>query len=652
VPNVSLDARTTAVENLPPGILLVEEYGALGVAISSALHKFAPLHGVAVAHSFAEAETAAATMRPELFVLDLDPPPSGEIEFFNKLKANYPEARVLVIAAGTSRELRAERGTAGAIQFIEKPFDLAEFGAAVQALLGPWAAPPSSGLRGTLRNLQVVDIVELKCLAGSTATVQIEATEDRSGEIHFQKGQICHAVTGTIVGLAALEEIVRWPDARVSEAELPTDSPRTIDAAWELVLLQVVRKLDQDSGRYPLGGDRLPRSSAAKTGKKILVVDDTEMLLIFVADVLGTADQNFQILKASSGAEGLRLAASERPDLLLLDYCLTDMTGDKVCRALLKNPVTARIPVLMMSGHLIELAKTTEEYENVVAGLPKPFLSGALINAVEKVLAAGPLPQTPRPKAIPSAAEPTSPPTSTPRAKSSAPPASHGDGAKTTSRAKPAPPEPAPVSLPTPPTPTRTVHATSAPSTGTIVRPTEMSVTIALKVVAMQFTSALRLETATLQPCDRIVAVKMGEQNELNGVPLESGFRLGKISLGDNGQIETMRLVPTRQPLQLPFPSQTFTVGASNFQRANADSKLQLAPSPEATMRVRLTAQFELLAVELSVGFEIAAILLKARPRPVRMRNDSEGAGRPFELLEVQLDSSTELQSLLVRAVD
>ncbi len=106
-----------------------------------------------MAHSLAEAETAAAAMRPELFVLDLDPPPSGEIEFFNKLKAQYPEARVLVIAAGTSRELRAERGTAGAIQFIEKPFDLAEFGAAVQALLGPWAAAALDDLRGTLRDL-------------------------------------------------------------------------------------------------------------------------------------------------------------------------------------------------------------------------------------------------------------------------------------------------------------------------------------------------------------------------------------------------------------------------------------------------------------------------------------------------------------------
>ena len=97
---------------------------------------------------------------------------------------------------------------------------------------------------------------------------------------------------------------------------------------------------------------------------------------------------------------------------MLLDYSLADMTGDKVCRALLENPATARIPVLMMSGHLSELAKTAEAYENVVAALPKPFLSGALICAVEKAIAAGPLPHHPGPTPNPMVAlsAPVSPP--------------------------------------------------------------------------------------------------------------------------------------------------------------------------------------------------------------------------------------------------
>ena len=93
-----------------------------------------------VAHSLAEAEDDRGGDATGVVLARPRSPPSGEIAFFSKLKAHYPEARVLVIAPGTSRELRTERGTAGAIQFLEKPFDLAEFGAAVQALLGPWGA--------------------------------------------------------------------------------------------------------------------------------------------------------------------------------------------------------------------------------------------------------------------------------------------------------------------------------------------------------------------------------------------------------------------------------------------------------------------------------------------------------------------------------
>ncbi len=175
--------------------------------------------------------------------------------------------------------------------------------------------------------------------------------------------------------------------------------------------------------------------------------------------------------------------------------------------------------------------------------------------------------------------------------------------------------------------------------------------TLALKIVAMQFTSSFEMETARMQPFDRIVSVKMGEKTELNGVPLESGFRLGRIDLGGDGQIEMLRLVPTRQPPQLPVPSSSFPVAMSRFGQSPADPKLQLAAPLEGAMRVRLTAHFELSSVELSVGFEVAALLLKAIRRPVLVRNDGETAGRPFRVADVELDASSELKSLLVRAI-
>jgi len=102
VPNVPLPPPITSFESLPRGILLVEEYNALAVAISSALRKFAPLHRVEVAHSFAEAETLAAQMRPELFVIDVDPPPFGEgtPAWVKALAVALAVGLIAVIAAG------------------------------------------------------------------------------------------------------------------------------------------------------------------------------------------------------------------------------------------------------------------------------------------------------------------------------------------------------------------------------------------------------------------------------------------------------------------------------------------------------------------------------------------------------------------------
>ena len=118
------------------GILLLEEYDALAAAIGSALKKFAPKHQSAIARSLAEGEKLTAQLNPELFVLDVDPPWPGLANFLDKISDMLPNSRVLVIGATIPTEITAERGQAGALQFIEKPFDLAAFGAAVQALLG------------------------------------------------------------------------------------------------------------------------------------------------------------------------------------------------------------------------------------------------------------------------------------------------------------------------------------------------------------------------------------------------------------------------------------------------------------------------------------------------------------------------------------
>ena len=80
------------------------------------------------------------------------------------------------------------------------------------------------------------------------------------------------------------------------------------------------------------------------------------------------------------------------PDLVLLDYSLPDLRGDQICERLLQNEATARIPVVMMSGHVPEMMATAERCPNVVATIAKPFMSEALIQLVQETLALGALP--------------------------------------------------------------------------------------------------------------------------------------------------------------------------------------------------------------------------------------------------------------------
>ena len=624
---------------------MVEEYGALAVAIASALHKFAPLHELRVARSLAEAEKLAAGLRPKLFVLDFDPPLNGELDFLLKLSAHYPEARALVIAVGTSAALRPEADTVGAIHFLEKPFELAEFGATVQALAGPCNSEGRTARREMLRDLSLIDVIQLKCLALSSAILGIKSGSQQ-GVLHFRKGQITHAAIDTKVGLTALEEIVGWPLGEITESELPALAPQTINANWPDLLLPIVHRLAEREKSRRLAAADPARGSVVQAAKKILVIDDTEMLLIFVADVLTGASASFRVFTAASGGEGLELARRELPDLILLDYSLGDMTGDKICRALLENEATSRIPVLMMSGHPTELARTAQNYSNVVAALPKPFLSGALVKVVERALVARPLPPISSQGPSTETASAAPPPVE----RQALSPNGHGPGGSASGakvEASPAPAAPQSAASEPPPQPLTSAPRSQPRShesgiTALFVRNTALRATFSFDVVALELTPWLQTASARLEPINSFAVVEM-----VDGIVFETGFRLGSIELRDDRRIAILRLIPTRELIPLPAMANSFAIG-----RLRVDPEthhLELRAAPQRSMRVQLTAPFVLTEMELSAAFEVAALRLQSSGNEVLVRNRADDPGTLFQLQTVELDEAGELRALRVR---
>jgi len=82
--------------------------------------------------------------------------------------------------------------------------------------------------------------------------------------------------------------------------------------------------------------------------KKILVIEDEATLQKALTEVLEQAD--YEVLSALDGEQGWNLAASEKPDLILLDIILPKIDGFEVLRRLKGDEGTKQIPVVLLTN--------------------------------------------------------------------------------------------------------------------------------------------------------------------------------------------------------------------------------------------------------------------------------------------------------------
>ena|SRR5487761_850082 len=83
--------------------------------------------------------------------------------------------------------------------------------------------------------------------------------------------------------------------------------------------------------------------------RKILIVDDEDAIREVTQVALETLS-DWTVLTARSGREGIRLAAADRPDAILLDVMMPDMDGPATLQELAANPLTREIPVLFLTA--------------------------------------------------------------------------------------------------------------------------------------------------------------------------------------------------------------------------------------------------------------------------------------------------------------
>ena len=108
---------------------------------------------------------------------------------------------------------------------------------------------------------------------------------------------------------------------------------------------------------------------------KILLVEDNEMNRDMLSRRL--TRNGFEVVIAVNGQEGVDLAVSEKPDLILMDMSLPILDGWEATRQVKAHPETAKIPVIALTAHAMAqdkadaLAAGCDEFDTKPVELPR-----------------------------------------------------------------------------------------------------------------------------------------------------------------------------------------------------------------------------------------------------------------------------------------
>jgi two-component system alkaline phosphatase synthesis response regulator PhoP len=118
--------------------------------------------------------------------------------------------------------------------------------------------------------------------------------------------------------------------------------------------------------------------------KKVLVVDDEFHIVQVVAIKL--RNNGFTVVTADNGADAYRLACEERPDVVITDYQMPQMSGLELIEKLRQNEPTREIPVLMLTARGFALEEEQCRSLKIAACLSKPFSPREVLQSIENVL--------------------------------------------------------------------------------------------------------------------------------------------------------------------------------------------------------------------------------------------------------------------------
>jgi CheY-like chemotaxis protein len=117
---------------------------------------------------------------------------------------------------------------------------------------------------------------------------------------------------------------------------------------------------------------------------KILVVEDNPMNMELAVDLLEVA--GYEVLQATNAMDGISVATTQHPDLILMDLGLPGMNGLEATKILKADPVTIGIPILALTAHSMPADEALVIKTGCDGYISKPIDTRQFVRTIEKYL--------------------------------------------------------------------------------------------------------------------------------------------------------------------------------------------------------------------------------------------------------------------------
>ncbi len=258
-------------------VLIVDDEEDLTWTLSKKLSKDSDKFELTCVNSGQEAVEVLNQVPFDLVITDVRMPEVSGLDLLVEVKRHYPQTKVIIMTAYGTSDVQKEATQRGCFHYIEKPFEINELR---QLILD--ALTKKKGFKGSVSDFQLSDIIQLNCLGRLTSALKVTC-DGEDGVIYFQEGNIVHAETRRLQGESAFYHIMSWQGGEFAVLRNQPTRKETISKGWQSLLLESLRRLDEDSDLAKEEADREKRMRQEKIQKllrKIYLAEGVEHILI------------------------------------------------------------------------------------------------------------------------------------------------------------------------------------------------------------------------------------------------------------------------------------------------------------------------------------------------------------------------------------